>query len=379
LLTSQVVPKKNENFRVVDDVTKAIRIEGTPTIAADQNEASVKILIPGDLPVFAYDLAFNAELLSADGKQVLATAVAPSRRFVPRKASFSLELVGPPMVEAKAGGGETGKLTGRLKRVAGYDQPVTITLAGLPKDLPAPAVQVPADKTEFELAVAFPFGTAPADLSGVKLVATSQVAPATVVKADNEIAVTLKIVPGEPPPGLLAIFEDQPEFAAKLTEGGGAAELVADQKYSGIASIKVMPDQRYNPLLPGLGLKIRENPAPGEYRYLRFAWKKQGGQSICLQLNHDGKWGPSDDKPAKFRYHAGPGPECFGASLQVDPLLPGEFVVVTRDLFADFGEFTWTGIALSPIDGDYALFDHLYLGRSLADLDTATRPETKNK
>jgi hypothetical protein len=41
-----------------------------------------------------------------------------------------------------------------------------------------------------------------------------------------------------------------------------------------------------------------------------------------------------------------------------------EFVVVTRDLFADFGEFTFSGIALSPLDGEFALFDHIYLSHS---------------
>jgi hypothetical protein len=44
-------------------------------------------------------------------------------------------------------------------------------------------------------------------------------------------------------------------------------------------------------------------------------------------------------------------------------------VVVTRDLFADFGEFTITGIALSPVDGEHGLFDTIYLGKSPADFE----------
>ena len=47
-------------------------------------------------------------------------------------------------------------------------------------------------------------------------------------------------------------------------------------------------------------------------------------------------------------------------------------MVVTRDLFADFGAFTLTGLALSPMDGDFALFDHIYLGRSVRDFELAT-------
>lgn len=64
-----------------------------------------------------------------------------------------------------------------------------------------------------------------------------------------------------------------------------------------------------------------------------------------------------------FRYHAGPAGACYGAALILDEELPEDFVVITRDLFADFGEFTWTGMAITPVDGEYALLDHVYLGR----------------
>jgi hypothetical protein len=176
--------------------------------------------------------------------------------------------------------------------------------------------------------------------------------------------------PGPVPPSQpFAIFEDQPEFVADLLEGAGTARLEDKDKYSGKASVKVTPDQRFNERLSNLGMRIRQNPGPGEHRFLRFAWKKNGGQTICLQLNHDGNWGPSEGAPGKFRYHAGPGPECFGASINLDTKIPTDWVVVTRDLYADFGEFTLTGIALSPIDGEYALFDHIYLGRTTRDFE----------
>lgn len=167
------------------------------------------------------------------------------------------------------------------------------------------------------------------------------------------------------------VFEDEEAFVAMLTQGGGQASLEAADKQSGKASLKVTPDQRFNPMLANLGVKIREKPAAGEFRYLQFAWKKKGGDSVCLQLNHDGAWGPggSGRPDAKFRYHSGPGPECYGASLLVDAKLPEQFVVVTRDLFADFGEFTLTGLAFSPMNGEFALYDHLYLARTPGDFE----------
>jgi hypothetical protein len=234
-------------------------------------------------------------------------------------------------------------------------------------------VNLPADKIDFELPVSFPYGTSSGDLANVKLVATSQYDaknPKAILRA-NELPVAIKVVPGEKPAPEqpLAVFEDQVEFLANLTQGNGKASLVADEKYSGLVSIRVTPDQRFNPALPGLGVKIRKQPGPGEYRYLRFAWKKQGGQAICLQLNHDGQWGPIGDNPAKFRYHAGPAGEVFGGSVAVDPNLPSAFTVVTRDLASDFGEFTLSGIALTPVDGEYAQFDHIYLGRTPDDFE----------
>jgi hypothetical protein len=376
LLTTQPTPRKrvkvNNQDRDVDDVDRMLRFEAAPMIAADQNEAAPKIIVPADLPQIAYDLAIEAELLAADNKTVIASAVTGARRMA-ADVPISLELASKDPVEARAGLGPSGKLTGKIHRSSGYSLSVAVTLSGLPKGLGAPSVVVPGDKSEFDLPLGFPYGTPAGDLPNLKLVGTSQVDlknPKLVLRT-AEIPVAVKVVPGEKPPveKPLAIFEDQAEFAANLTQGGGQATLFPDEKYSGAASIKVTPDQRFNPALPGLGVKIREKPAPGEYRYLQFAWKKQGGQALCLQLNHDGKWGPAGDNPAKFRYHAGPANEPIGPSLAIDANLPAAFTLVTRDLFADFGEFTLTGIALSPVDGEFALFDHIYLGTTPEDFD----------
>jgi hypothetical protein len=376
LLTTQTTPRKkvkeNNIEREVDDVERTIRFGAAPTIAADQGEAAAKILVPGDLPRIAYDLAIQAELLAADNKTVVATAVTPARRMA-ATLPMTLELASQTPLDARAGVGPTGKLTGKVNRTAGFSLPVNLTLSGLPKGLASPSLTLAGEQSDFELAVAFPYGTPEGDLANVKLSAVSLTDvknPKSEIRAD-EIPVALRVVAGEKPPmeKPLAVFEDQPEFVANLTEGGGQATLFSDEKYSGAVSVKVTPDQRFNPALPGLNVKIREKPSPGEYRYLRFAWKKQGGQAICLQLNHDGQWGPAADKPGKFRYHAGPAGEIYGASVGVDANLPAGFVVVTRDLFADFGEFTLSGLALSPVDGEYALFDHIYLGTTPDDFE----------
>jgi hypothetical protein len=82
LLTTQVVPKGKDGK---DDVNRALRLEGMPTVAAEQSAGEIKIVVPADLPPLAYDLAIRAELLGPDGKTVVATAVTPSRRALAAK------------------------------------------------------------------------------------------------------------------------------------------------------------------------------------------------------------------------------------------------------------------------------------------------------
>jgi hypothetical protein len=170
------------------------------------------------------------------------------------------------------------------------------------------------------------------------------------------------------PPGLLKIFEDEPQFVSALAAGDGAIELVKDEKYSGRASIKVSGKQRFIEHLSGLDVKIRKRPTDSnEFRYLRFAWKKRGGEEILLQLHYPNNW---------LRYSAGPYQgNGFAESLRIAKELPVDFVEVTRDLAADFGEFTLTGLALTPVDGECGWFDHIYLARTLEDFDRiATQP-----
>jgi len=372
LMTTQKPPRKkiNENNqeKEVDDVERTLRFDAQPTIAADQSEVAVNIIVPGDLPRIDYDLAIQAELLSADSKSVVATVVTPARRLG-TVAPLRLELAAD-QVEARAGAGPTGSVSGKIHRAGGFALPVNVTLSGLPEGVSAPTITLTGDQSDFSFPLVFPYGAAAGEVANVKLTAVSLTNPKDPKSTFTvgELPLKVSVVPGDKPPVQpLAVFEDQPEFIAALVEGGGTAALHSEEKYSGAGSAKITPDQKYAGSLPGLGVKIRENPGPGEYRYLRFAWKKQGGKAICLQLNHDGSWGPQEGKPASFRYHSGPAGPCYGASLAIDAAVPEQFEVVTRDLFADFGEFTLTGLALSPVDGEFGLFDHIYLGTTVDD------------
>jgi len=71
---------------------------------------------------------------------------------------------------------------------------------------------------------------------------------------------------------------------------------------------------------------------------------------------------PPNSKPIR-RYHSGKNTTTW-KSLEVSPKTPTEWLVVTCDLWKDFGQFTLTDIALNAFGGT-ALFDRIELLRSL--------------
>jgi hypothetical protein len=73
LLTTQTIPKKNQNNQQVDDLARALRLAEAVTIGADKIEAAIEVIVPADLPMIGYDLVVQADLLSADGKQTIGT------------------------------------------------------------------------------------------------------------------------------------------------------------------------------------------------------------------------------------------------------------------------------------------------------------------
>jgi len=170
---------------------------------------------------------------------------------------------------------------------------------------------------------------------------------------------------------VIELLEDDADRLARSLNPGqdlanlGKAGAWGDDCYSGVCALKVAGYQRFRENLPGWTYPVAEKPRPGEYRYLRFAWKRPEGRGVMLQLSlASGDWG---------RYFAGENAVGFYPALQVNPSPPRDWEVVTRDLWEDFGRvpFALTGMAFTSMDG-IALFDHVYLGRTVEDLDRVT-------
>ncbi|NOX56635.1 MAG: c-type cytochrome, partial [Planctomycetes bacterium] len=186
----------------------------------------------------------------------------------------------------------------------------------------------------------------------------------------------LRQVLGPPLPAAVTLVDEDPKIVRLLDSGSGSVRMIGGDTFSGRRALAVTPPQRYSQRLPGWAFRITEKPGPGEFRYIRFAWKSPAGAGVMIELAADGAWPPAD-KPLR-RYYSGKNLTSW-AAVQISPDPPRDWVVVTRDLYQDFGSFTLTGIAPTAMGGE-ALFDRIELLRTLdaavSDRDTKSETET---
>ena len=161
------------------------------------------------------------------------------------------------------------------------------------------------------------------------------------------------LVNPQPTSSVKTIFDEDESFINQLN---GSLSNVATDVYTGKVALKVLPNQSY-------AFTLKEGPwaiSETGLRYMLFAWKKVGGSKIQIQLNSLEK--------AWTRYHAG-GQSVYNPSISVMEGLPTEWTYVVRDLYQDFGAMTLTGLAFTPNDGEYGLFDCIYLAKTRKELE----------
>lgn len=160
---------------------------------------------------------------------------------------------------------------------------------------------------------------------------------------------------------LVLLNENVDEVIAWASSGEGTPENSADA-YRGAESLYIGATggdaQNYNGAVADWAWQIVEDPtAADEFRYIQFAWKKDGGTSIMLQLSGDPDgWG--------HRYHSGVNVKDWNPSNEVQPNIPVDWEVQTADLFADWGAFSLLGLAFSAGDGVGAYYDDIRLGQT---------------
>ncbi|HMF10867.1 MAG TPA: hypothetical protein VKE94_01135, partial [Gemmataceae bacterium] len=172
-------------------------------------------------------------------------------------------------------------------------------------------------------------------------------------------------------PTLQTLFEDEAAPRAVEPPTDGAATIVQDDRYSGQRSLRLTPSGRFRIELSDV-VPVRAAPQWGQARFIRLAVRKRGGGRVAVELE--------DAKPrdAPARYDLGPGEPSYGKAIRIwQDTLPNDWVVVTRDLHADFGNLDVKSLIVGCPDGESALIDYVYLARSRADFDLISAP-TKN-
>ncbi len=201
LVSNQTMPRKkvkqNNKDVEVNDTDRALRLSEDPMLGADVTSQTVNVWIPHDLGIMPWRGVIVAELLSADNKAVVASVSTAQLNITPID-SLSIAITTEAGIEARAGEGETGYFAGTITRAAGFDKPVTVTLAGLPEGYAAPSIEVPTDQTEFKLEVRFPKEAKPAELKDIKLIANAPTDLKPELKVtSNQINTTIKVVTQE--------------------------------------------------------------------------------------------------------------------------------------------------------------------------------------
>jgi hypothetical protein len=196
---------------------------------------------------------------------------------------------------------------------------------------------------------------------------------------------------------VITLFEDDAAFIKNLSNQDSPTEIAIENAdtFKGSAAIKITVTdpaatngQKYNANIPDWKFSIVESPAADtEARWILLGWKSIGGKGIMIQFPDAGNWGavttPFVDPPAPGtrRYIAGENLTGW-SGIQVSAEAPAKWTGVVRDLFADFGAFTLTGMALTPFQG-VGLYDAIYLGATEAEvkaiLSTVTAVEPQGK
>jgi hypothetical protein len=165
-------------------------------LPADKNQGEFVVVVPPTLPNVPLDLAFRAELLGKDKKQVIAQAFTPVRRFAvlnPLVVKLATQRIEVPLDPKN---GAEVKVTGKVERLAGFKEDVTVSIAGIPQGIAVPSVAVKCGGSDFQLVLKFPANFTVRDLDKLEVFATGKYDPKSpLLNRSEAAAVRVKLLP----------------------------------------------------------------------------------------------------------------------------------------------------------------------------------------
>ena len=183
---------------------------------------------------------------------------------------------------------------------------------------------------------------------------------------------------------LAVLFDERDDDVRDLIEASAVADIQLGGAAVGTKCLRLkMPVERYPTARTGVGhamhdwdFRIVQNPgAPGEYRYLQFAWKALSAGATGISV----RFGPATSAPI-FSVSVGDShwpPQTSMVEKHVEGPVPTEWTVVRVDLWQiTAGRVKVVDQLALRSNGDGALFDQIVLGRTEADLPELPLPRS---
>ncbi|MEU1117431.1 MULTISPECIES: hypothetical protein [unclassified Streptomyces] len=183
---------------------------------------------------------------------------------------------------------------------------------------------------------------------------------------------------------LAVLFDERDDDVRDIIEASAVADIQLGGAAVGTKCLRLkLPVERYPTARTGVGhamhdwdFRIVQNPgAPGEYRYLQFAWKALSAGTTGISV----RFGPATSAPI-FSVSVGDShwpPQTSMVEKRVEGPVPTEWTVVRVDLWQiTAGRVKVIDQLALRSNGDGALFDQIALGRTEADLPELPLPRS---
>jgi hypothetical protein len=158
---------------------------------------------------------------------------------------------------------------------------------------------------------------------------------------------------------------DRAFFNMKDVYSGGRSVEFNPHAQGGQDLFMVRSQAPYGHAVPNWDFEIVENPKPGQYRWLQWAWKAASPATQAMNFSPHGVEWPKDLPSASF--YAGPGPP--ERTVKLSDKVPTEWKVERVDLWKAFGRDGKVNSMSIISAGGNMLMDQILLGATEKDLD----------
>jgi hypothetical protein len=158
---------------------------------------------------------------------------------------------------------------------------------------------------------------------------------------------------------------EEPDTKLPETLGQGTTRVDRQERYAGRASLQIsaVASPAQWQWRARESIVIRERPQLGEYRFLRLALRQSPATGLKLVMDN-----AASGRPCIFE--TGPGRSTDPSVRRLTTQDSSDkWLVITRDLYGDFGNLELTGLSVQVPTGATAWIDHFYLARTQNDFE----------